>query len=56
MSAYCLFENLQVTDPAGLEAYKQRLVAAYDKSKAAPEQSLPTEREREILRSLGYIQ
>ncbi|MBN8494237.1 MAG: DUF1330 domain-containing protein [Burkholderiales bacterium] len=32
MSAYCLFENLQVTDPAGLVAYKQRVAPLVERS------------------------
>lgn len=39
-----------------LEAYKQRLIEAYGRLKAAGEGRLPTEREKEILRSLGYIE
>ena len=38
-----------------LEAYKQRLVEAYDRKGASTAGRLPSEREIEILRSLGYI-
>jgi arylsulfatase A-like enzyme len=39
-----------------LAAYKQRLIEAYHRSGAADEGELPSEREAELLRSLGYIE